>query len=98
MSFVFLAPFSMGLTLKGKNLLHFKKKAILAGLCCQGKPNRKSQVLFPLFVWLKNMEVHPYTYKKNKNIPELEQGPVVQSIVSITNSLRGRLVKCFTTL
>ena len=28
----------------------------------------------------------------------LEQGPVVQSIVSLTSSLRGQLVKCFTTL
>ena len=27
-----------------------------------------------------------------------ESGPVVQSIVSLTSSLRGRLVKCFTTL
>ena len=26
------------------------------------------------------------------------QDPVVQSIVSLTNSLRGQLVKCFTTL
>ena len=26
------------------------------------------------------------------------QGPVVQSIVSFTSSLRGQLVKCFTTL
>ena len=26
------------------------------------------------------------------------QGPVVQSIVSLTGSLRGQLVKCFTTL
>ena len=26
------------------------------------------------------------------------QGPVVQSIVSLTSSLRGHLVKCFTTL
>ena len=25
-------------------------------------------------------------------------GPVVQSIVSLTNSLRGQLVKCYTTL
>ena len=25
-------------------------------------------------------------------------GPVVQSIVSLTNSLRGQLIKCFTTL
>ena len=25
-------------------------------------------------------------------------GPVVQSILSLTNSLRGQLVKCFTTL
>ena len=27
-----------------------------------------------------------------------KQGPVVQSIVSLTSSLRGQLVKCFTTL
>ena len=26
------------------------------------------------------------------------QGPVVQSIVSLTSSLRGQLIKCFTTL
>ena len=26
------------------------------------------------------------------------QGPVVQSIVSLTSSLKGQLVKCFTTL
>ena len=26
------------------------------------------------------------------------QGPVVQSMVSLTSSLRGQLVKCFTTL
>ena len=25
-------------------------------------------------------------------------GPVVQSIVSLTSSLRGKLIKCFTTL
>ena len=29
---------------------------------------------------------------------EAELGPVVQSIVSLTSSLRGQLVKCFTTL
>ena len=28
----------------------------------------------------------------------IDLGPVVQSIVSLTNSLRGQLVKCFTTL
>ena len=27
-----------------------------------------------------------------------KQGPVVQSIVSLTSSLRGHFVKCFTTL
>ena len=29
---------------------------------------------------------------------EIVQGPVVQSIVSLTSSLRGQLVKCFVTL
>ena len=28
----------------------------------------------------------------------VDQGPVVQSIVSLTSSLRGQLVKCFKTL
>ena len=98
MSFGCLAPFSMGLTLKGKNLLLFKTRPHFGRALLSRETNRKSQMLFPLFIWLKNMEVYPYTYKKNKNIPELEQGLVVQSIVSLTNLLRGRLVKCFTTL
>ena len=34
----------------------------------------------------------------NKFGQSVEQGPVVQSIVSFTSSLRGQLVKCFTTL
>ena len=29
---------------------------------------------------------------------EIHLGPVVQSIVSLTSSLRGQLVKCYTTL
>ena len=33
------------------------------------------------------------TMQQSKN-----QGPVVQSIVSLTSSLRGQLVKCFMTL
>ena len=33
-----------------------------------------------------------------ENIKVEDQGPVVQSIVSLTSSLRGQLVKCFTTL
>ena len=28
----------------------------------------------------------------------IDQGPVVQSIVSLTSSLRGQLIKCFMTL
>ena len=32
------------------------------------------------------------------SLPSADQGPVVQSIVSLTSSLRGQLVKCFTTL
>ena len=32
------------------------------------------------------------------NERDSDQGPVVQSIVSLTSSLRGQLVKCFTTL
>ena len=32
------------------------------------------------------------------NKASIDLGPVVQSIVSLTSSLRGQLVKCFTTL
>ena len=37
---------------------------------------------------------------KDPTIPEMLTylGPVVQSIVRLTSSLRGQLVKCFTTL
>ena len=35
-------------------------------------------------------------YKENNFLDYL--GPVVQSIASLTSSLRGQLVKCFTTL
>ena len=31
-------------------------------------------------------------------LPYLDQGPVVQSIVSIMSSLRDQLIKCFTIL
>ena len=33
-----------------------------------------------------------------RSISNCNQGPVVQSIVSLTSSLTGQLVKCFTTL
>ena len=35
---------------------------------------------------------------KQSVLNEKVQGPVVQSIVSLTSSLRGQLVKCFMTL
>ena len=35
---------------------------------------------------------------KAEEITSKELGPVVQSIVSLTSSLKGQLVKCFTTL
>ena len=41
---------------------------------------------------------HIHTDISTCNIEEPHQGPVVQSIVSLKSSLRGQLVKCFTTL
>ena len=42
--------------------------------------------------------LHVFTgFTKGSNFSEV-LGPVVQSIVSLTSSLRGQLVKCFTTL
>ena len=35
---------------------------------------------------------------KEMKVPPINQGQVVQSIVSLTSSLRGQLVKCFMTL
>ena len=39
-----------------------------------------------------------FTLKLSQKIILKYQGPVVQSIASLTSSLRGQLVKCFTTL
>ena len=40
--------------------------------------------------------MHPKDPDENSN--SVDQGPVVQSMVSLTSSLRGQLVKYFTTL
>ena len=48
-----------------------------------------------------NMTLDVYRGRKTTTKQQLlsvDQGPVVQSIVSLTSSLRGQLVKCFTTL
>ena len=41
-----------------------------------------------------------YTFECRKRLMTTNEdlGPVVQSIVSLTSSLRGQLAKCFTTL
>ena len=39
-----------------------------------------------------------FSYLLLQQSSEKEQGPVVQSIVNLTSSLGGQLVKCFTTL
>ena len=44
---------------------------------------------------MSNEQKHDWEYV---GLSDIEQGPVVQSIVSLTSSLRGQLVKCFTTL
>ena len=36
-------------------------------------------------------------WETNDSKGYMNQGPVVQSIVSLTSSLRGQLIKCFTT-
>ena len=41
---------------------------------------------------------HQLLSSRSQNIYVSSQGPVVQSIVSLTSSLRGQLVKCFMTL
>ena len=46
---------------------------------------------------LRNEEKIPQNYPKNPFVSEA-LGPVVQSIVSLTSSLRGQRVKCFMTL
>ena len=53
-----------------------------------------------VLVWVVPMEVLSSLVKAltNCKIQELNLGPVVQSIVSLTSSLRGQLVECFTTL
>ena len=46
-----------------------------------------SKQIITSFGWLVNVQINP-VYKLD---------PVVQSIVSLTSSLRGHLIKCFTT-
>ena len=48
-------------------------------------------------LWRKSRERYVFFPIHNYSKLEAVQGPVVQSIVSLT-SLRGQLVKCFTTL
>ena len=40
---------------------------------------------------------HVIKNKHDEDSSDLFQGPVVQSVVSLTSSLRGQLVKCFVT-
>ena len=47
---------------------------------------QKTQVIPALLLIIVSCSIH-----------NTEQGPVVQSIVSLTSSLRGQFVKCFTT-
>ena len=43
-------------------------------------------------------EAPPNTPSSVKDQQAMNLGPVVQSIVSLTSSLRGQLIKCFMTL
>ena len=42
--------------------------------------------------------VLPFSSTPVKSYRRSKQGPIVQSMVSLMSSLRGQLVKCFTTL
>ena len=53
----------------------------------------QGQVMFNLSKRLKNMETHI-----TLELISVFLGPVVQSIISLTSSLRGQLIKHFTTL
>ena len=48
-------------------------------------------------VWTYNIQ-GPGRYTEMHTGLTIYLGPVVQSIVSLTSSLRGQLIKCFTTL
>ena len=45
------------------------------------------------------VQLHKYVQRcrQDDNSEDSHQGPVVQSIASLTSSLRGQFVKCFTT-
>ena len=47
-----------------------------------------NKLAFRILPWYTNLDIESYVV----------QGPVVQSIISLTSSLRGQLVKCLTTL
>ena len=52
-------------------------------------------IYLSIFSFILFLSEHVHSFCSfNKN----EQGPVVQSIISLTSSLRGQLFKCFMTL
>ena len=62
-----------------------------------GKTDQGEFRLIRVVLWLFLVSVF-CSLKQHINTILKLQGPVVQSIVSLTSSLRGQLVKCFTTL
>ena len=70
---------------------------LLASTVCYRRNGRKLKLgSFPLNI--NSMESRLTFYSKSMRFFHKNLGPVVQSIVSLTSSLRGQLVKCFTTL
>ena len=62
--------------------------------------NMKENVMLNLDYYKNYKKVHNHhgNFINTGERNSILQGPVVQSIVSLTSSLRGQLVKCFTTL
>ena len=68
---------------------------------CIAKLLEQTLTVFLHTVQLTLKKIYIYIYNvlfTNDNVNLEQQGPVVQSIVSLTSSLRGQLVKCFMTL
>ena len=59
------------------------------------RPDFTSKLVHVLAFGTPKFYIGPYDKIRRKLV---NLGPVVQSIVSLTSSLRGQLVKCFTTL
>ena len=85
------------LQLRNCRIIYLRISDIMYGIILENEVESKT-------VFIQTLHIPCHFCHMNTSSPQNwtglheHQGPVVQSIVSLTSSLRGQLVKCFTTL